>query len=350
MSIKSKLKNKAWFNLSLVLSLMSFIVLTSVALMCGALLILAYKFGIIDQPVPFVGTLLLLISCVAVGTVEAAFICRRTLRTVKTINRAMNEVAHGNFSIRIRDDYCIDEMHSMAHSFNKMAQELGSSEMFRSDFIANVSHEFKTPLSAIEGYATLLSDDSLTDAERDEYIRRITDTTRSLSELTGNILYLSRIENQQINPQSTEFELDEQIREVILELEAGWSDKLIDLNIDLDSVKCVGPQQMLRLVWLNLLQNAVKYTPERGSISVRLTCEGDRITFIVSDTGIGMSTEVQKHIFEKFYKADKSRCSQGNGLGLSLAKRVIDACSGQITVESHPDIGSTFTVNIPRVI
>ena len=348
MNVKNKFKNKAWFNLSLVLSLFSFIVLSSVALMCGALLYLAYKFGVIEHPVPMLGTIILLVCCVAVGTAEAAFICRRALRTVRTLNRAMNEVAHGNFSIRIRDDYCIDELHGMSESFNKMAYELGTNEMFRNDFIANVSHEFKTPIAAIEGYATLLQDDGLTPQEKDEYIGRIIDTTRRLSDLTGNILHLSRIENQQINPQSTEFELDEQIRQVLLELESGWSEKLIDLKIDLDPVKCVGPEQMLRLVWLNLLQNAVKYTPEGGTVSVRLTCEGDRIIFAVSDTGIGMSTEVQKHIFEKFYKADKSRCSQGNGLGLALVKRIVDACGGEVSVSSIPDIGSTFTVNIPR--
>ena len=337
MNIKNLLRNKAWFNLSLVLSLVSFIVLASVAMMCGAALVLAYQFGIIDRPVPLLGTVVVL---VLIGVIETAFISRRTLRTVGTINRAMDEVANGNFNVRINDDYYIDEMQSMAQNFNKMAQELGSNEMFRSDFIANVSHEFKTPLAAIEGYATLLQDDSLTERERDEYIRRITETTRSLSEMTGNILYLSRIENQEINPQSTEFELDEQIREVILELESDWSGKLIDLNIELDPVKCVAPIQMLRHVWMNLLQNAIKYTPEKGSVSVTLTASAGWVIFTVSDTGIGMTSEVQ----------NKSRCSHGNGLGLALVKRIIDTCGGNIAVESVPDLGSTFTVTIPQKI
>ncbi len=350
MSIKNTLKNKAWFNLSLALSLVCFFVLTSVAIMCGTALILAYRFGIIDKPVPLIGTIVLLVSCVAIGTIEAAIICRRTLRTVKVLNNAMNEVANGNFKVRIGDDYVIDEIQSMSQSFNKMARELGSNEMLCSDFIANVSHEFKTPLAAIEGYATLLSDDSLTDEERRRYISRIIETTRNLSEMTGNILYLSRIENQQINPQSIEFELDEQIREVILELESEWSEKLIDLDIELDPVKCTAPAQMLRHVWLNLLQNAIKYTPERGTVSVRLTSEADRVIFTVSDTGIGMTSEVQKHIFEKFYKADKSRGSHGNGLGLSLVKRIVESCHGSVSVESAPDIGSTFTVVLPQKI
>ncbi len=350
MNIKNILRSKAWFNLSLALTLISFTVLTTVAVMCGVALALAYRLGIIQQPVPLLGTVAILVLFVAIGMIEMAIISRKTLRTVRTINNAMNEVANGNFDVRINDEYYIDEMQSMAGSFNKMAQELGSSEMFRSDFIANVSHEFKTPLSAVEGYATLLQDESLTADERNEYIRRIIDTTRDLSELTGDILYLSRIENQEIAPKSTEFELDEQIREVILELEAQWSGKLIDLNIDLDPVKCVGPEQMLRHVWLNLLQNAIKYNEESGSVSVTLTTEADRIIFKVADTGIGMTSETQKHIFEKFYKADKSRASHGNGLGLALVKRIVDSCGGAVSVESVPNLGSTFTVNIPQKI
>ncbi len=350
MSIKSTLRNKAWFNLSLVLMLVSFAILASVAVMCGVALAMAYRLGFIDRPVPLFGTVVLLVIFVIIGMIEAAIIFRKTLRTVSTINRAMNEVANGNFNVRINDEYFIDEMQSMAQSFNKMTHELQSTEMFRSDFIANVSHEFKTPLAAIEGYATLLQDDSLTALERDEYIRRITDTTRNLSEMTGNILYLSRIENQEITPQSVEFELDEQIREVILELEQAWTDKLIDLNIDLDPVKCVAPAQMLRHVWLNILHNAIKYTHEHGSVAVRLTSEGGRVIFSVSDTGIGMTSEVQQHIFEKFYKADKSRASHGNGLGLALTKRIVDICGGTVAVESIPDIGSTFIVSIPQEV
>ncbi len=350
MNIKNTLRKKAWFNLSLVLMLIGFVVLATVAMMCGAALIISYRLGIIDRPVPLLGTIAVLVLFVAIGMIEMSIISRKTLRTVRTINKAMNEVASGNFTVQINDEYYIDEMQSMAQSFNKMTNELQATEMFRSDFIANVSHEFKTPLSAIEGYATLLSDDSLTDEERGEYIRRITDTTRDLSELTGNILYLSRIENQEIAPKSTLFELDEQIREVILELESEWSNKLIELDIDLDPVKCTGPEQMLRHVWLNLISNAIKYTPERGCVTVNLTTEADRVIFTVSDTGIGMTSEVQKHIFEKFYKADKSRASHGNGLGLALVKRIVESCDGVVTVESVPDLGSTFTVNIPKEI
>lgn len=350
MSIKSTLGKKTWFNLSLVLMLVSFVVLTSVAIMCGAALAVAYRLGIIDRPVPLFGIIVILVIFVFIGMLEAAFIFRRTLKTVHTIDKAMNEVANGNFNVQINGEYFIDEMKSMVHSFNKMTHELQSTEMFRNDFVANVSHEFKTPLAAIEGYATLLQDDSLTAEERDEYIRRIIDTTRDLSEMTGDILYLSRLENQEISPKSTEFELDEQIREVILELESQWSNKLIDLSIDLDPVKCTGPELMLRHVWLNLVQNAIKYTPNGGNISLSLTTEADRIIFTVSDTGIGMTSEVQKHIFEKFYKADKSRTSHGNGLGLALVKRIVESCNGVISVESVPDLGSTFTINIPQKI
>ncbi len=347
MSIKNTLRNKAWFNLSLVLMLVSFAILSSVAIMCGIALAIAYRMGVFDRPIPLFGTVVVLIMFVIVGMIEAAIIFRKTLRTVSTINNAMNEVANGNFDVRINDEYFIDEMQSMAQSFNKMAHQLGSSEMFRSDFVANVSHEFKTPLAAIEGYATLLQDETLTLQERDEYIRRITDTTRNLSEMTGNILYLSRIENQEINPQGVEFELDEQIREVILELESSWSEKQLELNIELDSVRCTAPAHMLRHVWLNLLQNAIRYTPDGGCVDVRLAIEGERAMFSVTDNGIGMSDETKQHIFEKFYKADKSRSSQGNGLGLALVKRIVDAVGGDIRVESELDMGSVFTVSVP---
>ncbi len=347
---RNELKSKEWFNLSLVLSIWSFILLLSVAIVGFVTIHVVKQFGYIKHPIPGWGLITMMLICLITGTAEAIFIHRRSTRFITHINKAMDEVAHGNLDIQLDEDYYTEEFRGMSVSFNKMVQELSTNEMYRSDFITNVSHEFKTPLSAIEGYATLLQDDSLSAEEREEYLKKITDTTRRLSDMTGNILMLSRLETQKITPLSTEFELDEQIRCAILELESLWSEKNLELDIELDSVKCVAPKELIYHVWLNLISNAIKFTEPFGTISMQLNESDQSAVFSISDTGIGLSSEEQKHVFERFYQADRSHNSKGNGLGLALVKHIVGVCDGTVSVESEKGVGSIFTVTIPRIM
>lgn len=228
-----------------------------------------------------------------------------------------------------------------------MAKELSGIEMLRNDFIENVSHEFKPPLSAIEGYATLLQKKGLSEEKRVEYTQRILQNTQRLSTLTGNILLLSRLENQEIGIIREKYCLDEQLREIILLFEEQWTAKNLDLEIDLDNADYCGNKELMAQVWQNILGNAIKFVSDGGKICARLRNTATEITVSILDNGIGMSQEVIDRIYEKFYQGDKSRASQGNGLGLTLAKRIVDLHSGKISVTSSVRNGSSFVIIMP---
>mgnify|MGYP005798567759 FL=1 len=215
------------------------------------------------------------------------------------------------------------------------------------EFVQTVSYEFKTPLAAIEGYAHLLEGENLSPKAR-EYLRKIAESSRQLSRLTGNILRLSRLEKQEILSDKEFFSLDEQLREAVLFLEPLWNRKNLDIEMELPSVDCRGNRELLLQVWINILGNAVKFTPMGGSISVSMNETSDFIEVIISDTGIGMTEEVRTHIFEKFYQAEESRHGEGSGLGLALAKKIIELSGGTIRTESQPGEGSSFFVRLPR--
>ena len=227
-----------------------------------------------------------------------------------------------------------------------MVQELGSIEALRNDFAANISHEFRTPLAAIEGYTTLLQDHSLSDQERDEYTHIIIDSVRQLSSLSENILSMSRLEKQEIVTNKTTYSLDEQIRQAVLLLEPLWSEKKMELDIDLESALYYGNCDMMMQVWLNLLHNAIQYTPAEGTISVFLKKTKHSLLITVADTGIGMDEATLSHIFDKFFRKDKDS-SPGNGLGLPMVKRILQLNQGSVTVESTPGSGSSFVVTLP---
>jgi len=193
-----------------------------------------------------------------------------------------------------------------------------------------------------------LQDKSVPESERDEYIKTIIDSSKQLSVLTENILNLSKLENQEVVFDKKEFRLDEQIREAVLMLENKWSEKEIDLIVDLSKVNYVGNKNLLRQVWLNLIENAVKFTPENGCIEIRLISIEDQITVKIRDNGRGIGESDIKHIFDKFYQADRARKQTGNGLGLALVKRIIDLCGGSIEVQSETEKGSEFTVILPN--
>ena len=283
-------------------------------------------------------------------------IVRRKLTTGRITERiavATRELVKGNFNVRIPQNIsklALDEKYvEIIDCFNKMAEELGSVETLRTDFIANVSHEMKTPLAVMQNYGTLLQAPDLPEEKRMEYAKGVTDGARRLADMMTNILKLNRLENQQIFPQAERFDLSEQLCESILQYEQVWEMAGIELETDIaEGIAVQADRELLGLVWNNLLSNAFKFTPSGGTVSVSLTADDQYAVVQVQDTGCGMSAEVGAHIFEKFYQGDTSHATQGNGLGLALVKRVVDILKGEISVESTVGVGSTFTVKIRR--
>lgn len=285
---------------------------------------------------------------VIVGTTISAIVGKRILSPLVKFSSALMEVGKGNFKIELDENkYHIEELKQMTQNFNLMVKELNNIETFRSDFIANVSHEFKTPLASIEGYTMLLQSNNLTEEEKSEYTKKILSSTKRLSNLVGIILQISRLENQGIIAKKNRFKLDEQLRQALLLLESKWTRKNIDLDIDLAPITFYGNEELLMQIWANIFSNAIKFTPNNGTIACTLKQDDGFIITTISDNGIGMSKDVQKHIFEKFYQGDKSHSSEGNGLGLALVKRIIDLCGGTIEVQSEYGKGSAFTIKLP---
>ena len=273
-------------------------------------------------------------------------------RPVKRITDAAEKIIQGDFSVRVKPQskFGTDEtFNRIIDCFNKMAEELGSVETLRTDFIANVSHEMKTPLAVMQNYGTLLQAPDLSDEKRMEYAKGVTDGSRRMADMMTNILKLNRLENQQIYPQVSEFDLGEQLCECLLQYENVWEKANIEIETDIaEDVKVKADAELLGHVWNNLFSNAFKFTPSGGTVTVSLTATDHHAIVKVTDTGCGMTPEVGAHIFEKFYQGDTSHSVQGNGLGLALVKRVIDIMQGEIGVESAVGKGSTFTVRIGR--
>ncbi len=289
-----------------------------------------------------------LFSYVIIGAFLIALLGQRAVKPILKLTSATKEVAKGNFDIQL-ENTSDDEIGQLTKNFNKMTRELKSIEYLRKDFINSVSHEFKTPIASIQGFAKLLQNGNLSDDEKQEYTNIIVEETARLSKLSSNILKLSKLENQEVIDRKVVFSLDEQIRKSILLLEHEWSKKNIDLDIELDKVKFQGDEELLQQVWINLLSNAIKFSNSNSTISIRLYQISSAVEIKISDTGIGMDEKTMMRIFEKFYQGDKAHSYDGNGLGLSLVKRILDLCGGSISVESKLHQGSTFTVELPII-
>lgn len=280
------------------------------------------------------------------------FIRRKILieRPVKKILSVTERITHGDFSARIAPMH-IGEYNKVVEDLNRMAQELSSTETLSTDFISNVSHELKTPLSVLQNYGALLEQPDLPEEKRIEYAKSITRVTRYLSELISNILRLNKLENQNIYPSVRRCNLSEMLCECLIDFETSWEEKNLEIESDIQSdVFIATDSELLKLVWSNLFSNAIKFTPEGGTVSVSMKEDGRFVTVSVSDTGCGMDEKTIKRIFDKFYQGDTSHSSKGNGLGLALVKRVIDLLNGEIIVESAPGEGSTFTVKLQKNI
>ena len=337
-----------------------FFLVVAFAVTCCMLLFvntLANSMGLVFTPENIAGAAKLtfgnvVLITVLFGTID--YLRRRAMveRPVKRITEAAEKIMQGDFTVRIRPVKGIPDetgFNRIIECLNKLTQELSGTETLRTDFIANVSHELKTPLAVMGNYATMLQRPGITEEEKNEYAKAISEASRRLAQLITNILKLNKLENQQIFPKHTEFDLGEQLCQCLLQFEDAWERKDLQIETDIqEDVAIRSDEELLSLVWNNLFSNAVKFTPEGGTVSLGLREEGEWVVVTVSDTGCGMKPETGKHIFEKFYQGDTSHATQGNGLGLALVKRVVDILGGEIGVRSVYGQGSTFTVKIRR--
>lgn len=289
----------------------------------------------------------MLIISIPLGTALNTLTSRFFTTPITRLNRAMRSVAKGDFTVQLTDPGFISEMRESYENFNVMTHALGTTETLQTDFISNVSHEFKTPINAIEGYAMLLQDDTQSNEEKQQCVDKILLNTRRLSELVSNILLLSKVDNQGIQLAGKPYRLDEQLRQAVMMLEHKWTEKEIDLDVDLDPAVYVGNESLMLHVWTNLIDNAIKFDPQRGQLKLRLRKENDQLIITVQDSGPGIPAEKQAHVFDRFYQVDGSHRGEGNGLGLALVKTILTNCGGDITLSSHESIGCRFTVTLP---
>jgi signal transduction histidine kinase len=269
------------------------------------------------------------------------------------IIEAMQRIAKGDFSVRLDNSLEANQLvGELANNVNTMALELHKMEIMRRAFISDVSHEIQSPLTSIRGFAQALHNDQLDRDERLRYLNIIETESTRLSRITENLLKLATLEAGQVKFEPKLYGLDKQIRTLILASEPQWVSKAIEMEVALPEVTITADEDLLSQVWMNLIHNSVKFTPQGGRICVNLVCRDDRIVFQIADTGVGISEEDQAHIFERFYKADKSRTHAGNtgsGLGLSIAHKIVEMHKGTIAVESKPAMGATFIVTLPNL-
>ena len=349
-------QKKPWLNLRIRLTLfVTLELLFSIALayavdfIINGIILKILNIYIFSRFLPFEITfpfwLDLIIISLLVGVFATFGLSIWMLRPIKKLEGAMSRVADGDFSVRIYSRTSSREIQEIYAGFNLMAEELQSTEILQTDFVSNVSHEFKTPINAIEGYSMLLQgSDNLTD-EQSRYVEKILFNTKRLSALTGSILLLSKIENQKISTNNTSFKLDEQILETVVALEPLWESRGVEFDVDMESIEYYGNEQLTYHVWSNLIGNAIKFGPEGETVKLRLYVNKNGNTvFTVSDMGDGLSENTQQHLFDKFYQGDSSHKEEGNGLGLTLVKKILDLEGGDISAENLPQGGCKFTV------
>jgi len=345
---KRKRSSKLWLYLTAVVCS----VIVGTLVLVSAVCLLVFEFDVFAIDIKTVDTnnmlLIFLGGCLIIGGAITVFLGKLIIRHIQSISNAFGELSTGNFDIRVPTNQRLDEIREMSLRFNSMAYELSKIETLRTDFVVNVSHEFKTPLSAISGYATLLQNPNISREKHERYVEIILQNSNRLSELSSNILALSKLENQEKIALEDNVRLDEQIRTQVLLLEGKWSKKNIEFDIDMPRIAYKGNEGLLAQVWSNLIDNAIKHSHDSGVIEIKAVQDSLFIHISIKDHGDGMSKEVMENIFEKFYQGDGSRRSEGNGLGLTLVKKIVVLSGGRISVESEKGKGATFTVSLPQ--
>ena len=343
-------------HLSLTVSLVLFVfgVLVAGILLAGLLIVILHITGTLPlwdgsrlEPANggrAVGAILaMMLFSTVLGTAMAAFFSKKALNPIRKVVKATNQVARGDFSVRV-DIKGIHELEELSRSFNKMVAELSSIEAMRMDFVNTFSHELKTPVVSVRGFAKLLKESGLSEAEKQEYLDIIIAESERLAALSTNVLSLSKYENTEIVPDKSTYRLDEQVRRVIVQTEPGWSGKEITVEVELEEICFEANEDLVAQIWLNLMDNAIKFSNKGGTINVRLARRDGGVMFRIRDDGIGMGEETISHIFDKFYQGDISRAGAGNGLGLPIVKRIVELHAGTMEVESEPGRCSVFSV------
>lgn len=334
--------------LTILFSIVVFIILTITMFIVGLVAFLLLQAGVLKQIGPPNVMLLILVIALAsilVGTVVGAIMSRFPLKPVNILISGMNRLASGDYGARI-DLGNLSIAQDVSDSFNTLASELQKTEMLRSDFVNNFSHEFKTPIVSIRGFAKLLKKGNSPDEQQLEYLDIIVDESTRLADMATNVLNLTKIENQSILTDITRFNLSEQIRNCILLLEKKWSQKNLTVNADFDEYEINANEEMLKQVWINLIDNAVKFSPMVGEIDISITKTPVEVTISVENSGLEIGEEDRKRIFNKFYQCDTSHSSEGTGIGLAIVKRIIDLHKGSISVIGSQN-QTTFSVVLP---
>ncbi len=349
-----KKERKSRFALTMLLSVFVFCIILIAAIVAIIAVYLFVKFGLISSVEEQIEPLSLLLFMGGISIVVGFILTILTSKiSMKPVNRAvnlMNRLASGDFKARLEFGKPIG-LHptfiEISESFNKMAEELENTEMLRSDFINNFSHEFKTPIVSIAGFAKLLKKDNLTKEQQREYIDIIEEESLRLSSMATNVLNMTKIENQNILTDITKFNLSEQIRSSILMLEGKWSKKNIEFNLDFDEYTIAANEELLKHIWINLIDNAIKFSDNFATVGVGIIESANTLCISVKNTGSEIPPEQQKHIFNKFYQADESHSSEGNGIGLALVKEVVRLHKGNVSVQSENNM-TIFTVELPK--
>ena len=339
---------KQRLGLTVLFSLAVLFVFLVTALIIVLISFISVRLGIVSFETRgrFVVILIFVLASVIVGTIVSLVFGHVPLKPVRAIIAATNQLAAGDFSARLQISHPV-EFCEVAESFNKMAEELGGLEMLRTDFVNNFSHEFKTPIVSIKGFAEMLKYGDLTEEEEDEYLSIIISESERLASLATNVLNLSKIENQKILSETHRYNLAEQVRRCILMLETKWEKKDITFSLDIDEIMFTANEELLSQVWINLLDNAIKFTPNGGEISICLKARAEQLYFSIRDNGCGLAEEAARHIFDKFYQADPARSGLGNGLGLTLVKKIIELHGGTIVCSSEQEGGTEFVIQLP---
>lgn len=358
MKAKSKLipkkfrERRSRKSLTIVLAVFVFaILLTAIAMTALGLFILT-KTGVLVEGELQLNSVILFMSVnsLVIGGLLAFFSSRIPLKPINNLINKMNRLAAGDFQARLDFGDTLSShpaFKEISTSFNKMAEELENTELLRSDFINNFSHEFKTPIVSITGFAKLLSKGNVTEEQKKEYLAAIEEESMRLSTMATNVLKLTKVENQTILSELSVFNLSEQIRSAVLLLEREWNEKKIELRLDFDDYAIEANEELLKEIWINLFDNAVKFTPRCGTITWTVEESVGHYLVRVSNTGITLSPEQCTRIFKKFYQADESHATKGNGIGLAIVKRIVDLHGGEITVNSENDLTS-FAVLLPK--
>lgn len=328
-----------------------FFIMVSAGVICVLIFNILDAFGLMKhiEVVPMLLPLIMLCACIIIGSILSAMLSGVLLRPLNDLKEGLLKVSKGDFSVRLEQSGN-SELSHIQENFNIMVKELGSTELFRNDFINDFSHEFKTPMVSVYGFAKQLKKGGLTKEQEQEYIDIIINESQRLINMSSNILMLSKLENQEIITDKKEFSLDEELRRCVLQLQDQWGEKNQEVIPDLCEITYYGNSEMLKQVWLNVIGNAIKYTPEGGTIEVKLDINPkneQEVRVRITDNGIGMDKVTTERIFEKFYQGDSSHATGGNGLGLAMVKRIVELCGGRIRVKSEPDKGTQFTVYLP---